>query len=69
MSASFVQKATKKKRKEKKDFQFSNNNAKVQPEGEKKRRVRSSRSSTIASICMPYFSTCKILIQAQTASK
>lgn len=68
MSASFVQKATKTKRKEKKHFKFSNNDAKVQPEREKKRSVCSSRSLTIAT-CMPYFSTCKILIQAQTASK
>ena len=36
MSASFVQKATKTKRKEKKHFTFSNNDAKVQPEREKK---------------------------------
>lgn len=36
MSASFVQKATKTKRKEKKHFQFSNNDATVQPEREKK---------------------------------
>ena len=66
MSASFVQKATKIKRKEKKHFTFSNNDAKVQPEREKKQSVRSSRSWTMA---MPYFNTCKILIQAQTASK
>ena len=43
MSASFVQKATKTKRKEKKHFKVSNNDSKVQPEREKRRSVRSSR--------------------------